>query len=47
MRNRACDVSMCVSMETPPFTITSFQCAYGQVVAWCKYLSSETDGIAS
>ena len=32
------------SMETPPFTMTSFQSAYGQVVAWCEYSSSETDG---
>ena len=31
-------------METPPFAMTSFQSAYGQVVAWCKYSSSETDG---
>ena len=29
---------------TPPFTMTSFQSAYGQVVAWCEYLSRETDG---
>ena len=36
--------SMGVSMETPPFTMTSFQSAYGQVVAWCEYSSSETDG---
>ena len=35
---------MGVSMETPPFAMTSFQSAYGQVVAWCKYPSSETDG---
>ena len=35
---------MGVSMETTPFTMTSFQSAYGQVVAWCKYSSSETDG---
>ena len=26
--------SVDVSMETPPFTMTSFQSAYGQVVAW-------------
>ena len=36
--------SMGVSMETPPFTMTSFQSAHGQVVAWCEYSSSETDG---
>ena len=36
--------SVGVSMETPPFTMTSFQSAYGQVVAWCEYSSSETDG---
>ena len=36
--------SVGVSMETPPFTMTSFRSAYGQVVAWCEYLSSETDG---
>ena len=35
---------MGVSMETPPFTMTLFQSAYGQVVAWCEYSSSETDG---
>ena len=35
--------SVGVSMETPPFTMTSFQSAYGQVVAWCEYSSSETD----
>ena len=29
---------------TPPFTMASFQSAYGQVVAWCEYSSSETDG---
>ena len=33
-----------VSMETPPFTMTSFQSAYGQVAAWCEYSNSETDG---
>ena len=33
-----------VPMETPPFIMTSFQSAYGQVVAWCGYSSSETDG---
>ena len=33
--------SVGVSMETPSFTMTSFQSAYGQVVAWCEYLSSE------
>ena len=33
--------SVGVSMEMPPFT---FQSAYDQVVAWCKYSSSETDG---
>ena len=32
-----------VSMETPPFTMTSFQSAHGQVAVWCKYSSSETD----
>ena len=36
--------SVGVSMETPSFTMTSFQSAYGQVVAWCEYASSETDG---
>ena len=36
--------SVGVSMETPSFTMTSFQSAYGQVVAWCEYWSSETDG---
>ena len=36
--------SMGVSMETPPFTMTLFQSAYGQVVAWCEYSSIETDG---
>ena len=40
--------SVGVAMETPPFTMTSFQhrfqSAYGQVVAWCEYSSSETDG---
>ena len=37
--------SVSVSMETPPFTMTSsFQSVYGQVVAWCEYSSSETDG---
>ena len=36
--------SVGVSMETPPFTMTSFLSAYGQVIAWCKYSSSETDG---
>ena len=36
--------SVGVSMETPPFTMTSFQSAYGQVAAWCEYSSSETDG---
>ena len=36
--------SVGVSMETPPFTMTSFQSAYGQVLAWCEYSSSETDG---
>ena len=35
---------MGVSMEMPPFTMTSLQSAYGQVVAWCEYSSSETDG---
>ena len=34
---------MGVSMEMPPFTMTLFQSAYGQVVAWCEYSSSETD----
>ena len=36
--------SVGVSMETPPFTMTSFQSAYGQVAAWCEYSSSETNG---
>ena len=36
--------SVGVSMETLPFTMTSFQSAYGQVVARCEYSSSETDG---
>ena len=36
--------SVGVSMETPPFTMTLFQSAYGQVAAWCEYSSSETDG---
>ena len=36
--------SVGVSMETPSFTMTLFQSAYGQVVAWCEYSSSETDG---
>ena len=36
--------SVGVSMEMPPFTMTLFQSAYGQVVAWCEYSSSETDG---
>ena len=36
--------SVGVSMETPSFTMTSFQSAYGQVVAWYEYSSSETDG---
>ena len=36
--------SVGVSMEMPPFTMTSFQSAYGQVVAWWSYSSSETDG---
>ena len=35
--------SVGVSMETPPFTMTSFQSIRGQVVVWCKYSSSETD----
>ena len=35
---------MGVSTEMPPFTMTSFQSAYGQVVAWWEYSSSETDG---
>ena len=35
--------SVGVSMEMPPFTMTSFQSAYGQVAAWCEYSSSETD----
>ena len=35
--------SVGVSMEMPPFTMTSFQSAYGQVVAWGEYSSSETD----
>ena len=36
--------SVGVSMETPPFTMTLFQSAYGQVVAWCEYSSSKTEG---
>ena len=36
--------SVGVSMEPPPFTMTSFQSAYSQVAAWCEYSSSETDG---
>ena len=36
--------SVGVSTETPPFTMTSFQSAYGQVVAWYEYSSSDTDG---
>ena len=32
-----------MSMETPPFTMASFQSAHGQVAVWCKYSSSETD----
>ena len=32
-----------VCPETPPFTMTSFQSAHGQVAVWCKYSSSETD----
>ena len=36
--------SVGVSMETPLFTMRSFQSAYGQVVAWCEYSSSKTDG---
>ena len=35
--------SVGVSMEMSFFTMTSFQSAYGQVVAWCEYSSSETD----
>ena len=34
---------MGVPVETPPFTMTSFQSAHGQVAVWCKYSSSETD----
>ena len=34
--------SMGMYMETPPFTMTSFQSA--RLVAWCEYSSSETDG---
>ena len=37
-------ISVGVSMEMPPFTMTWFQSAYGQVVAWCEYSSSETAG---
>ena len=33
-----------VSMEMPSFTMTSFQSARGQVVAWWKYPSGDTDG---
>ena len=36
--------SVGVPMEMPPFTMTSFQSAYDQVVAWCEYTSSEADG---
>ena len=36
--------SVGVSMETPPFTMTSLQSAYGQVLARCEYSSSDTDG---
>ena len=36
--------SVGVSMEMPPFTMTLFQSAYSQVVAWWEYSSSETDG---
>ena len=32
--------SVGVSMETPPFTMTSLQSDHGQVVAWCEYLSN-------
>ena len=39
-------ISVGVSMETPPFTMTSFQSAYGQVIAWCEYSSSETGQLA-
>ena len=35
--------SVYVSMEPPPFTMTSFQSAHGQVVAWCEYSSSGAD----
>ena len=39
-----CYISVGVSMEMPFFTMASFQSAHGQVVAWCEYSSSETDG---
>ena len=29
--------NMGVAMEMPPFTMTSFQSAHGQVAVWCKY----------
>ena len=35
--------SMGVTMETPPFTMTSFQSTHGQVAVWYEYCSSETD----
>ena len=38
--------SVGVSMATPPFTMTSFQSAFGQVVAWFEYSSVETDSLA-
>ena len=40
--------SISISMEMPPFTMTSFKSAHGQVAVWCKYSSSKTgDRIAS
>ena len=45
--NTSCNVtqtSVGVSIEMPPFTMRSFQSAYGQVVTWCEYFSNETDG---
>ena len=30
-------------LEMPLFTMTLFQSACGQVVAWCEHSSSETD----
>ena len=45
--NTSCYVTLdqrgCVHGDAS-FTMTLFQSAYGQVVAWCEYSSSETDG---